>query len=131
MFDSPPYKLLVADGDGDFASLCRQFFSRYEFDVRTVSSGFACLHELCSWKPDLLILDDELRWGKSDRILDHVKVAHLVSDTTLVILTGNDRLQSYMQDNDSLYLTKPFMLSTALELIRDSLAASPNMVYEN
>jgi ActR/RegA family two-component response regulator len=113
-------KLLWADDDVEFTGLCRRFFERQGFQVRTVDNGFDCLEELRRWSPHLLVVDDRLKWGQTEggvlASLDAVPLL-LSAANCRVVITGEDPQRYGSQDDGfPLCLPKPFYLRTVLEL---------------
>lgn len=83
--------LLFAQNDAATSRDCRTFFSGLGFLVETASGGLECVAKLHSSKPDVLILDQELRWGGADGVLAVVEESRELSRVPVILIAENGR----------------------------------------
>jgi DNA-binding response OmpR family regulator len=108
-------KLLWADDDEELTSLCRRYFERDRFEVRTVADGIACLSVLREWGPDVLVLDDRLPGTNTTEVL-----ASLSMSSPIQVIVSGDSAATRSPDTDSrnvIFVRKPFHLRHILDLV--------------
>ncbi len=57
-------RLLIAESDRDLNENYQSFFARIGYRVETAADGLQCMRHARQWKPDLLVLEYELLWGR-------------------------------------------------------------------
>jgi len=81
-----PIRALVADADESLLSAYRESLAAAGFTVVTVASGLECLAHLRCWRPDVLVLGDELPWGGSTGILALMAEEPEIAQAPVVVL---------------------------------------------
>jgi DNA-binding response OmpR family regulator len=129
-------KLLWADDDVEFTTLCQRYFQSHGFEVRVVASGLDCQRELWCWSPEMLIVDDGLPWGDGEGILASLEALPLLlaDDDVRVIVTGADPqgLAAHAGGKNPVQcLPKPFYLQRILEIAKAAVGpvCRPSDVY--
>ena len=64
--------LLFADSDTNLCLGYREYFAAREFDVETAQDGLECVAKLREVKPDVLVVESDLRWGGGDGVLARI-----------------------------------------------------------
>src|SRR5437764_12546214 len=102
-------RLLVVEDDRDVLDKLRDAADQEMLELAVEAEGSAALATAQSFKPDLVILDVELRGSLSG--LDVARRLHDHADVALMFLTGasslQDRLAGFRAGGDD-YVTKPF-----------------------
>jgi CheY-like chemotaxis protein len=62
-------RVLIADPDEMLLAAYRAFLAGEGVEVRTVTNGLECLDALRHGRPDVLVLDPDLRWGSGLDVL--------------------------------------------------------------
>jgi two-component system KDP operon response regulator KdpE len=114
--------LLVAEADAELRDAYRAFLALHGFAVETASDGLECLAKLRRLAPDVLVLDQGLRWGGSDGVL-----ACLRENTSgaRVILTATAQPQALPEvvfHPVVKLLAKPFSLEALLGAVGEAAA---------
>jgi two-component system OmpR family response regulator len=115
---------LVIEDDEDIAGLIAFILTREGFDVRSVRTASAALHQLRSLNPVLITLDlglpdlDGLHIAKDLRELSTAPVLIITSRAT-----ASDELHG-MAAGASAYLTKPFHASDLREAVNELCPAN-------
>jgi CheY-like chemotaxis protein len=123
-----PY-VIVADADGELCDLYEQYFSRFDWRVKTVSGALECLELFRDRLPDVLILDLRLPWGGADGLLAVMREEPELARIP-VILTCNG-LSPNSLDNALLSpavkpIRKPFSLRTLFNVMCESSGVVPS-----
>ena len=66
-------RVLVTEPDFLLAKIYEQFLTRKGFEVLTATSGRQCIERLQEGKPDVLILETDIRDGPATEILQSMK----------------------------------------------------------
>jgi DNA-binding response OmpR family regulator len=81
-----PIRALVADVDEPLLKSYQESLAAAGFAVVTVANGLECLVHLRCWRPDVLVLGDELPWGGSSGILALMAEEPDVAEVPVVVL---------------------------------------------
>ena len=63
------HRILLADPDAPVVALHQSFLTRRGYAVAACADGLGCLELLRGFRPDLLVLDPDLPWGRGEGIL--------------------------------------------------------------
>jgi DNA-binding response OmpR family regulator len=61
--------VLITNGNAELCRICCYFLRKCSYEVEAAADALDCLAKLHSVKPAVLVLDLELRWGRSDGVL--------------------------------------------------------------
>jgi DNA-binding NtrC family response regulator len=64
-----PVRVLIADPDIALLTMYRQSLQRYGFEVASASGGVECVARLRAFRPEVLVLEPDLLWGKGEGVL--------------------------------------------------------------
>lgn len=105
-------KLLVVDNEIDICNFVKSFFEIRGFQVATAVNGDEAMAKLSSERPDLVILDVNMRYdGEGLEFLPKIKEASPL--TKVIMVTGVDDADSVKKAKDlgaDDYITKPLVL---------------------
>src|ERR1700674_325048 len=88
---SMPLSVFVASADLIALDVYRRLFYFCGHEVETASSGLECLTKLQEFAPDVLVLDDNLKWSGADGVLGRIRENERTFFTmTPVILIQSD-----------------------------------------
>ena len=86
--DACAARVVIAASESDASRALAHFLAQHGFEVRPALDGLDCLELLQTYRPQVLVMDDQLLWGGSDGV-----VARLRNDlqelTVPVILIGS------------------------------------------
>jgi CheY-like chemotaxis protein len=85
-------QLLIADGHGYLSDIYQNYFVAHGYSVRVVSEGVECLKALHKTRPDLLVLDTELKWGGPDGVLAIMGEEDDLSTIPVVLLSDLEEM---------------------------------------
>jgi DNA-binding response OmpR family regulator len=118
-------RLLWADADPTLSEVCARYFTQRGFDVRTSSSALDCLLQLGDFRPEVVVLDENLLWGGAAGLIERLRDDEsLVVSPQLVLLTGGGSAEDLSLQTGlppAHCLPKPFHLLTVLDRIRATL----------
>lgn len=117
--------LLIAEGDVELCDLYRQLLTERGYEVETASDGLDCLEKLRRVMPEVLVLDQELRWGGADGVLAWLREERATAGLPVVLTGAAGCLLDVVKDIDPPVvgsLPKPFALTTLLECVRAAVA---------
>jgi DNA-binding NtrC family response regulator len=114
-------RVLIADADGEWLSICERGLCESGFTVETVRDGLACLARLERGPdPDVLVLELEMPWGGGDGVLASLRETANAPGQRVVVITGRapaDVLSERTGIPSSHCLRKPFHLDALLNLV--------------
>jgi CheY-like chemotaxis protein len=114
-------RVLIADADGEWLSICERGLCESGFAVETVRDGLACLARLERGPdPDVLVLELEMPWGGGDGVLASLRETANTPGQRVVVITGRapaDVLSERTGIPNSHCLRKPFHLDALLNLV--------------
>jgi two-component system response regulator AtoC len=117
--------LLIAEGDTELRELYGKFLAERSYNVATAADGLECLEKLRRLRPEVLVLDRDLRWGGGDGVLACLREGGAVSSVAVVLTTTAGPLPDVVEDIEPpvvRFLHKPFPLMTLLETVRAAVA---------
>lgn len=125
-------RVLIADGDEVFLSVAQRYLSDYGHQVHTATNGLETVASLRQDLPDVVVINQDLRWGGSDGVQSLMSQVPIWSDIP-VVLTVNEGLQdkSRLSIGPSVVarIIKPFRPSYLLfHLQACSLNRTPSML---
>ena len=121
-------RILFAEPDDVLGEIYARFFDCHGFDVLAVSGGFDCMRKIALFDPQVLVLDDDLKWGGAAAVLTRLREDPLTPCPPVILVTGDAKPQ---QLSDSLHLpaercfTKPLSLNHLLVAIQSAVASLP------
>jgi len=127
-------QLLISDADHHLSDLYHRFFRASGYAVRVANGGVECLTALRETRPNVHVLDAELKWGGVDGVLTMMDEADGPSKFPIVLL--NEANKEGAANAEGL-LNRSHSLDRSTEVLmwptQDSLSPpmnSPNMVPE-
>src|SRR5947209_7819685 len=63
------HRIVLADPDSPLVALHQSFLTRRGYAVAVCADGLGCLELLRDFRPDLLVLDPDLPWGRGEGVL--------------------------------------------------------------
>lgn len=79
-------QLLISDADHHLSDLYHRFFRASGYAVRVANGGVECLTALRETRPNVHVLDAELKWGGADGVLTMMDEADGLSKSPIVLL---------------------------------------------
>ena len=125
MFD----RVLITDPDDQLRNRYREFLGHDSFTVATAKNGLECAVQLRRFRPDVLVLEPELPWGRGDGVLalmheeSDVRIASVIVLTTGRDLEGLSRVFEFPIDE---FERKPLEPSQLARKIRWMLNTKPS-----
>jgi DNA-binding NtrC family response regulator len=117
--------LLIADGDRELCHVYQKFLVRQDYQVETASDGLDCLVKLRRLKPAVLVLDLDLRWGGSERVLAWLREEDPMPKVPVVLMTTADPPEpgaELVEPPVVQCLGKPFSLTALFASVRSAAA---------
>ena len=119
-------RILIAEDDPSIVVSLEFLMRDAGYDVRSVGDGAAALHELSSFRPDLVLLDVMLPLHDGFHVCRTLRADPQTSGVKVVMLTakgGNTEVEKGLALGADLYVTKPFatreLLASVESLLRD------------
>lgn len=88
-----PTRILIAVPDDSLANSYEEFLCRDGFDVATVTNGLDCLAKLCTWTPDVLVLELDMPKGGGLWVLAMMHDGLEIPRVPVMVLTTRRNLQ--------------------------------------
>lgn len=114
-------RLLIADGDAELRDLYTRFFAHRGFDVETAADGVECLARLHEFRPCVVVVDWQIRWGGGDGVISCLREGYPITAGGIIVLAGEVTPEEReLLDGASAitaWLRKPFHLSHLLQAI--------------
>ncbi len=114
-----PYRLLVAEDDGEMRALLKKTLSHEGFEVETACDGSEALDKLAQdSRFDVLISDVRMPNKDGEQLVPEVK--RLYPDLKIIVISGYAELEQYLRlvhKGAFDYVTKPFKIPDLLEVI--------------
>ena len=111
-------RALIASSAEPLLKSYRAFLSHHGFAVATADDALDCIANLRDFEPQILVLDDELKWGRTSGVLAFLNEdPSLPSVPVIVLAASRDReIESLLasKDRGELHL-KPMTPSTLAE----------------
>ena len=111
-------RALIASSAEPLLKSYRSFLSNHGFAVATADDALDCIANLRDFEPHILVLDDELQWGRTSGVLAFLNEdPSLPSVPVIVLAASRDReIESLLasKDRGELHL-KPMNPSTLAE----------------
>jgi DNA-binding response OmpR family regulator len=95
------YRILIADPDQELLESYENFLSRADFEVQTATTARDCLTKLCSFRPDVLVLEPELLEDGSEGSTDLLSNHSEMPQVPVMVVTAHF-------DPDNLYRVRSF-----------------------
>ena len=103
--DLPSRRILVVDDEEDVCMLLRRFFQRSGHEVTCAYNLKDAFVQLDAWKPDILILDNNLPDGTGLNALPSLCAAF--SETRIYLLSAMELRDSALRNGATDFLEKP------------------------
>ena len=111
-------KLLIVDDNGDLLFAMQRLLSFYDFSVRTVQDPRNLLHEIASFKPDIIIIDVLLSGEDGRQICKDLRADRSNEETTLILFSASPKhLQNFRECKADGVIEKPFGIKDLIEKI--------------
>lgn len=124
--DVTTWRVLIVDDDDDNLGVAAEYLAYLGADVRTAVDGIDGLDVLREFKPTLILLDLSMPNMDGWQMLKAVRKMPEYAAIPVIALTAHamsaDRTQVFDEGFDG-YITKPFLLSSFLQLITRWLVA--------
>jgi DNA-binding response OmpR family regulator len=119
-------KILIADSDDLLLDTLVQFLNRFGHSVATATTGIECLHQMEHNRPDVLVLDNELLWGRSPGVLEEMGRDVALCEIP-VIMIADCYFSPECEEMPPIvsWLRKPYRLQTLLNEIRGIYVPPP------
>lgn len=125
-------KLLIIDDNADLLVALQRLLSFYNFSVRTVQDHRNILHEIGSFKPDIIIIDVLLSGEDGRKVCKELRKNPRNRETTLILFSASPKhLENYHECKADGIIEKPFgvaellsKIETAVQIRRTYLASS-------
>lgn len=88
-----PTRILIAIPDESLANSYEEFLCRDGFDVATVTNGLDCVAKLCSWTPDVLVLELDMPRGGGLGVLAMMHDGLEIPRVPVIVLTAHRDFQ--------------------------------------
>jgi DNA-binding response OmpR family regulator len=82
-------RVLLADHDDNLLATYREFLLRDGFDVVTATDGLDCVAKLRSFRPEALVMDADLPWGRGEGVLAMMYEDPKVPLIPVLVLAGS------------------------------------------
>lgn len=107
-------KILVLDDDKGILIIMDILLKRSGFDVCTVAEWESVISDICSFRPDLVILDFFLGRGKTgEEICKEIKSTQEIKHIPVLIFSASSKNHAYADG----FIEKPFEMSEMLSKI--------------
>src|SRR5438552_16523647 len=113
-------RLLIADPDTILTAVLQRCLARCGYAAETASAGLECLEKLRRFRPQVLLLSDELLWGGSAGVLALLREHADVPVLPVVLMSADDHSPECIALTVPPVvdcLLKPFALSALLDSI--------------
>ena len=117
-------KLLWADEDTQFTSIGQRYLAATGFDVTMTTDAVNCLSRINHMMPDVLVLDDELKWGGVDGLLAWLLEEVTQEEQPVVLLSSDEppeRISARTEIPEARCLQKPYRMRSILEGITEEM----------
>jgi two-component system response regulator AtoC len=117
--------LLIAEGDAELREVYREALATHSYHVETAADGLECLEKLRRLMPEVLVLDQDLRWGGGDGVLAWLREQCSLARASVVLTAWADcpvDLPEHVQAPVVKLLPKPFTLAALLQSVRAAVA---------
>ena len=88
-----PTRILIAVPDESLANSYEEFLCRDGFDVATVTNGPDCVAKLCTWTPDVLVLELDMPRGGGVGVLAMMHDGFEIPRVPVIVLTARRDFQ--------------------------------------
>jgi DNA-binding NtrC family response regulator len=115
-------RVLIADSDFEMLEIYEDVLPNIGYAVRTAVDGLECWRKVRSFRPDVLVIDRELRWGGADGVLALMKEEFFC--VSVVLTTDDDRTNGAIGQPHGIVvrcLQKPFGFHALMSAIRSAL----------
>ena len=113
-------RVLLTDADTLLLSLYRASLVGQQIDIRTASTGLACVELLRRWRPDVLVLDADLPSESGLDVLAVMREAANVPVVPVLLLAAESTIAAEAAlIHDAVVLLKPVSSAVLLNAIRD------------
>lgn len=113
--------ILVAEDDAAVRSMLQAVLVRAGYAVEGVGSGLECLEVLTAAAADLVVLDVEMPQLDGWDTLSAIRATSTVPVVLLTALSGDEHRARSVERGANAFLSKPFLNSDLLQVIRDVL----------
>jgi CheY-like chemotaxis protein len=113
-------RILLADEDEEFLEIMQSFLFPRGFECLTTRSVLECLALIRRFKPEVLVLDDDLRRGGGVTVLCRMQKEPAFGQLPVIFTGGEDaphRTERFLGRPVVAQLTKPFSLHQLLTAI--------------
>jgi len=116
--------LLLALGDAERCQVNRQYLGEHGYEVITSADGLDCVQKVRKHRPDVVVLDLELRWGGGDGVLALLREEGGTLPPVVLTAPGtaSGRLLELCGPPVVHFLVHPFPLPLLLDSIRSALS---------
>lgn len=109
--------LIATDNEAD-RSKYEDYLQDFGYEVETADDGMACHRKLANQRPDVLLLESNIKWGGSDGVIEQMRDDPELYAIPVVLITNeqtDDEFAQVIEDPIVASLSKPFPLSELLE----------------
>jgi two-component system alkaline phosphatase synthesis response regulator PhoP len=121
-------KILIVDDDQDLLDALRMRFGAVGYEVKTAENADQACQTVCSWCPDLVLLDIGMPGGDGHSVAQRVHGTPGSQDLPIIFLTARTaRIDKEMAEKEGVdrYLTKPFDSRELMSAVEAVLAELP------
>jgi DNA-binding response OmpR family regulator len=120
-------KVLVAEGDEEFAEVVCTYLRAQACEVRVTYTGVECLEQVGRFNPRVIVLDGELLWGGASGVLACLRESNL-GYCPAVVLTAWSLNEQFLARSAPIVdcLVKPFALASLMLSIETAAKSSEN-----
>lgn len=119
-------RVLLADPEESLLKIYRNYLTARGFEVATATTGGDCLRLLREWRPDVMVLEPELRDGWRDKLLPAMRDDPDVPSVPVIVLSRNDHMVSEKPVHE--YYVKPFSMARLAKSIQNAARIDPSSV---
>jgi DNA-binding response OmpR family regulator len=103
-------KILVIEDDQDIADIVEMALNEM-YDVRTQTDNSQILGSFIDFKPDLILVDNQIGQRNATEIMTEIKGADDYNNIPFVLFSGHEDIKRIATEMDAnAYLPKPFAL---------------------
>ena len=115
--------LLIAESDVELCGLYRKYLGGLGYEVETAADGLDCMEKVDRLRPDVLLLDLELRWGGGDGVLAWLREEAVSGVTVVLTATAGSPADfaAHIKPPVIEFLPKPFSLAALQKTVHSAV----------
>ncbi|EKD42647.1 MAG: periplasmic sensor hybrid histidine kinase [uncultured bacterium] len=118
------YKILIADDDKDLTLVMGDLLRSIGYETREAHEGIDVLELACEYKPNMILLDWNMPYGKGSAVMEMLMEKDLIKEIPIIVISGSDEpgmKETALKMGAKLVIRKPYETKDLLNAIQKIL----------